>query len=262
MAQSAAGLDRVEMGGLATPLQKKLWYLNNINLFKGLSHTELHEIERITKMQEIKKRQPIFMPGDPSNTVYLLKKGRVKISSSSASGKEVTFEILEPGEIFGELDAMEGSPHETMAEALDDVVICAIRREDFDRHVQKHPHLNVRLTKLIGFKFRKLESRIEDLVCRDVHARLAHLLLDLSQTTGSPQGAGVRINVKLTHHEMANLIGCARETVSTILGEFRVKGLIKIDGRSITIANSFELYRQVDKPLVSKESRSAVMPSR
>ena len=164
MAESATSLNRAETRGPTVSLQKKLWYLNNINLFKGLSHTELQEIERITKMQEIKKRQPIYLPGDPSNTVYLLKKGRVKISSGSASGKEVTLEILEPGEIFGELDAMEGSPHEMAAEALDDVLICAIRRQDFDRYVQKHPELTVRLSKLIGFKFRKLESRIEDLV--------------------------------------------------------------------------------------------------
>lgn len=261
MTQFPPNLNRVEIKGQGPPSQKKLWFLNNINLLAGLSQTELQEMERITKMQEIKKRQPIYLPGDPSNTVYLLKKGRVKISSSSPSGKEVTFEIIEAGEIFGELDAMEGSPHEMMAEALDDVVICAIRREDFDRYVQKHPHLNVRLTKLIGLKFRRLESRIEDLVCRDVQARLAHLLLDLSKTNGSPQGPHIRINAKLTHHEMANLIGCARETVSTILGKFRDKGLIKIDGRSITIVNSAELHRQVDKP-PSKDNTSATTPGK
>lgn len=240
--------------------QGKHWFIKSISLFSDLSDSELLEMERVTRMQEVKKRQPIYLPGDPSTTIYLLKKGRVKIAGSSPSGKEVTYEILEPGEIFGELDAMEGSPHDMMAEALDDVVICAIKRDDFDRYVQKHPHLNLRLTKLIGFKFRKLESRLADLVCRDVHARLAHLLLDLSKTSGSPHGHGIRINAKLTHHEMANLIGCARETVSTILGEFRDNGLIKIDGRSITIVNSSELSRQMDKPVASKERRNAATP--
>lgn len=252
MAQSATSLTGAEMRIPTTLWQKKLWYLHNINLFSGLSQTELEEIARITKMQEIKKRQPIYLPGDPSNTIFLLKKGRVKIASSSATGKEVTFEILGPGEIFGELDALEGSPHEMAAEALDDVVICAIRREDFDRYLQKHPELNVRLTKLIGFKFRRLESRIEDLVCRDTPARLAHLLLDLSKTASSSQGPGIRLLAKLTHHEMANLIGCARETVSTIIGQFRDEGLIKIDGRSITIVNLYALHQRLDRPVYSQ----------
>ncbi|MEP6888737.1 MAG: cyclic nucleotide-binding domain-containing protein [Nitrospirales bacterium] len=67
----------------------KLWYLKHINLFSALTMPELQEIDRITRMQEVKKRQPIYLPGDPSTTVYLLKKGRVKIANSNASGKEL-----------------------------------------------------------------------------------------------------------------------------------------------------------------------------
>lgn len=192
-------------------------------------------------MWEVKKRQPIYLPDDPSNTVYLLKKGRVKIGSSTPSGKEVTFEILDPGEIFGELEALEDSPREALAETLDDALICAIRREDFTRYLREHPGLMVRLTKLMGFRLRKIQSRVEDLVFRDVPARLAHLLLELKKTDGVPEGGGIR--VKLTHQEMANLIGCSRETVSATLGQFRKRRLIRIDGRSITILDSYGLHR-------------------
>jgi CRP-like cAMP-binding protein len=221
----------------------KLWYLKHIKLFSGLSQAELQEMDRITRMQEIKKKQPIYLPGDPANTVYLLKKGRVKIASSASSGKEVTFEILEAGEIFGELEVLEDSPRETHAEALDDALICAIRREDFDRYLSEHPDLSVKLTKLIGLRLRKIQTRVEDLVFRDAPARLAHLLLELSKTDGAPEGAGLRLHAKLTHQEMANLIGCSRETVSTILGQFREQGLIRIDGRSIIVLNPHSLSR-------------------
>ena len=223
----------------------KLWYLKHIKLFAGLSQAELQEMDRITRMQEIKKKQPIYLPGDPANTVYLLKKGRVKIASSAPSGKEVTFEILEAGEIFGELEALEDSPRETLAEALDDALICAIRREDFDRYLREHPNLSVKLTKLIGLRLRKIQTRVEDLVFRDAPARLAHLLLELSKSDGSPDGPGICLQAKLTHQEMANLIGCSRETVSTILGQFREQGLIRIDGRSIIILNPNGLSRLV-----------------
>lgn len=228
-----------------TAAPNKLWYLKHINLFSALNEAELQEMDRITRMQEVKKRQPIYLPGDPSNTVYLLKKGRVKISSTAPSGKEVTFDILEAGEIFGELEMLQDSPRETQAEALDDALICAIRREDFNRYLREHQDLNAKLTKLIGLRLRKIQSRVEDLVFRDVPARLAHLLLELKKTDGVPEGTGTRLRVKLTHQEIANLIGCSRETVSATLGQFRERRLIRIDGRSITILDSYSLHRLV-----------------
>ena len=135
-------------------------------------------------MEEVKKRRPIYFPGDPSTTVYLLKKGRVKISSTAANGREVTFEILEPGEIFGELEVLQDAPRETIAEALDDTLICAISREDFDHYLRQHPDMTLKLTKLIGLRLKRIHHRVEDLVFRDVPARLAHLLLELKKTEG------------------------------------------------------------------------------
>jgi len=223
----------------------KLWYLKRIHLFSGLSQAELMEMDRITRMQEVKKRQPIYLPGDPSNTVYLLKKGRVKIASTAPSGKEVTFDILEAGEVFGELEMLQDAPRQALAEALDDALICAIRRDDFDRYLHRHPDLAVKLTKLMGLRLRKIQSRVEDLVFRDVPARLAHLLLELKKTDGVPEGTGTRLRVKLTHQEMANLIGCSRETVSATLGQFRERHLIRMNGRSLTILDSYGLHRLV-----------------
>jgi CRP-like cAMP-binding protein len=221
----------------------KLWYLKHIRLFDGITPSEMQEMERITRMQEVKKRHPFYLPGDPSSNVYLLKQGRVKLANTGTSGKEITFEILEPGEIFGEMEVLEGSPRETAAEALDDTLICVIRREDFDRYLSAHPNVTVKLTKLIGLRLRKIQSRVEDLVFRDVPARLAHLLLELRKTDGVPEGAGTRLRVKLTHQEMANLIGCSRETVSTTLGLFRDQGLIGMEGRAITLLKPDSLLR-------------------
>jgi CRP-like cAMP-binding protein len=203
----------------------------------------MHEMEKITRMEEVKKRQPLYLTGDPSSNVYLLKRGRVKITNTAPSGKEVTFDILEPGEVFGELDVLEDSPRSTSAETLDDALICMIPRKDFDQYLATHPSVAVKLTKLIGLRLKKIQSRVEDLVFRDVPARLAHLLLELKKTEGVADAAGTRIRAKLTHQEMANLIGCSRETVSTTIGQFRDDGLIQTDGRTITIMNEKELSR-------------------
>ncbi len=215
----------------------KLWFLKHIRLFDGISPSEMQEMEKITRMEEVKKRQPLYLTGDSSNNVYLLKKGRVKIANTAPSGKEVTFDILEAGEVFGELEVLEDAPRSTSAEALDDALICVIPRKDFDQYLAMHPTVMFKLTKLIGLRIRKIQSRIEDLVFRDVPARLAHLLSELSKTDGVPDKQGIRLKAKLTHQEMANLIGCSRETVSTTMGQFRDDGLIQMDGRTITIVN-------------------------
>jgi CRP-like cAMP-binding protein len=215
----------------------KLWFLKNIRLFEGISPSDMQEMEKITRMEEVKKRQPLYLTGDPSLTVYLLKRGRVKIANTAPSGKEVTFDIIEPGEVFGELDVLEDAPRSTSAEALDDALICLILRRDFDQYLVMHPTVMFKLTKLIGLRLKKIQSRVEDLVFRDVPARLAHLLSELSKTEGVADKQGIRLKVKLTHQEMANLIGCSRETVSTTMGQFRDDGLIQMDGRTITIVN-------------------------
>jgi CRP/FNR family cyclic AMP-dependent transcriptional regulator len=221
----------------------KLWYLKHIRLFDGISPSDMQEMEKITRMEEVKKRQPLYLTGDSSSNVYLLKKGRVKIANTAPSGKEVTFDILEAGEVFGEIEGLEDTPRSTSAETLDDALICVIPRKDFDQYLSMHPTVMFKLTKLIGLRLRKIQSRVEDLVFRDVPARLAHLLSELSKTDGVPDKQGIRLKAKLTHQEMANLIGCSRETVSTTMGQFRDDGLIQMDGRTITIVNEKGLSR-------------------
>ncbi|MBS0170901.1 MAG: Crp/Fnr family transcriptional regulator [Nitrospira sp.] len=224
-------------------IPNKLWFLKHIRLFDGISSSAMHEMEKITRMEEIKKRQPLYLPGDPSSSVYLLKRGRVKIANTAPNGKEVTFEIIEAGEVFGELDVLQDTPRSTSAETLDDALICVIPRKEFDQYLAMHPNVTINLTKLIGLRLKKIQSRVEDLVFRDVPARLAHLLSELGKNEGDPDPQGVRLKVKLTHQEMANLIGCSRETVSTTLGQFREEGLIQTDGRTVVILQPDALVR-------------------
>ncbi len=230
---------------LSQTVPNKLWYLKHIRLFDGISPSEMQEMEKITRMEEVKKRQPLYLPGDPSSSVYFLKRGRVKIANTAPSGKEVTFDILEAGDIFGELDVLEDAPRSTSAETLDDALICVIPRKDFDQYLAMHPSVMYKLTKLIGLRLKKIQSRVEDLVFREVPARLAHLLSELGKTEGVAEKQGIRLNVKLTHQEMANLIGCSRETVSAIMGQFRDDGLIQTDGRTITILKPSALSQLV-----------------
>lgn len=214
----------------ATP--NTLCYLKRIRLCDRMTPAEMQEMERITRLQEVKKRQPLYLPGDLSRNVYLLEHGRIKLTNIGAGGKVVTVEVLEPGELFGEWEALEGVPRETAAEALDDAILCVIHGKDFSNYLSAHPNIGMKLARLIGFRLKRVQSRIEDLVCRSVPARLARLLFELSKRDES-RGIGTT----LTHQKMANLIGCSRETVSNALARFRNQGLIHIKDRIVTIVD-------------------------
>ncbi len=206
--------------------------LKHIRLCDGMTPAEVQDMKRITRLQEVKKHQPLYLSGDPSRNVYLLEHGRITLTKIGAGGKVVTVEVLEPGEVFGELEALEGVPRETAAEALDDTMLCVIHGKDFVNYLSTHPNISMKLTRVIGLRLRRAQSRIEDLVCRNVPARLAQLLFELRRREES-RGIGTT----LTHQEMANLIGCSRETVSNALGRFRNYGLIHIKGRTVTIVD-------------------------
>lgn len=219
----------------------KIWYLKQFNLLSGLSDGEISKLENLIRIISVAKKQFLYFPEDPSDSIYLLKEGRVKISKISDGGKEITLDILEPGEIFGELAIVDEGPRQTLAEVLEDALIYAINRKDFIGFAENKPDLAFKLTKLIGLRRRDIESKIEALVFRDVPSRLASLLLQLAANHGKPDQKGMRLNLKLTHQELGNLIGSTRETTTTWLNEFRKKGLIAFDRRQIIVLDLKEL---------------------
>ncbi|MBI5379423.1 MAG: Crp/Fnr family transcriptional regulator [Nitrospirae bacterium] len=224
-------------------LKNKLWHLKQIRLFADLPADTLERLDRAAGMKAVKRHQPIYLPGDLGDAVYLLKSGRVKISRLSPEGKELTLAILDPGEIFGEVDALQGALRDEVAEALEDTVLCIVPRSEFEALLQRTPGLALRLTKLIGLRLRRIESRVEDLVFRDVPTRLAHLLLDLARDLGVEDQRGLLLRARFSHRDLANLIGSTRETVSLTLGEFRREGLVETEGRQIVIRNREGLAR-------------------
>ena len=216
--------------------QTKFWYLNHFNLFDGLDEDAKMELNRISSMSEVRQHQPIYLPDEPSHSIFLLKKGHVKISRLSAEGKEVILEVIGQGEVFGELSLLEaGSQRSEIAQALDDVVICAVNQEDFERLMMKNPELNFRVTKRIGLRMKKFEERVTDLVFKDVRKRIASFLVGYAEEFGRIKQGVVTIKMHLSHQEIAFLTGSARQTVTTTLNEFRDSDLIDFSRKEISI---------------------------
>jgi len=223
--------------------QSRLWYLKKFNFFDTLNDEDMESLNEVVVDNEVKKKQPVYLAGDPSETIYFLKKGRVKITRLDESGKEFTLTLLEPGEIFGELGIFDNSPRETSAVALEDSLICAMRRQDFEKYTSNKPELTFKLGKLMGFRRRQIENRIEELLFRDVPSRLARLLLRLAARHARETKHGLQIHIKLSQQELANLIGATREMTSSVLNNFKREKLIAMEHKYIYILDRKRLEK-------------------
>lgn len=217
--------------------KRALWYLKKLPLFQDLPHDTLVKLAEAVHLHEIKRRHVIYLPGDPGNAVFFTNGGRVKISKVTRDGKELTLDYRGPGDIFGELCLIEGGPREEMAEATDNALITEVERGLFERLVQREGIVGYRLTKILAQRRREVENKIENLVFKDVNAKLAELLLRLGTEYGVEDSRGTLVALKITHQEMANLIGSTRETVSLTLSQFKKNGLIQTDGRKVILSD-------------------------
>lgn len=217
--------------------RRALWYLKKIPLLSNLNPDELSDLANLISLEEVRRRRVIFLPGDPGASVFFVSGGRVKISRVTRDGKELTLAYRGPGELFGELCLVDGGPRKEMAEAMENALIMEVPRDEFEKILTEHASISAKLVKVLCERRSDLESKMEELVFRDVSAKLAELLIQLGDDYGVDDARGTLVAVKITHQEMANLIGSTRETVSLTLSQFKRNKLITTDRRRIIITD-------------------------
>lgn len=210
-------------------------------------------------MLEVKRGTRIYLPGDPSDQIFLLKSGVIKISTTTPDHRDVILALLHPGDIFGELAMVDEAPRDHVAEAYDDCVICAMSRDTILRVIQETPEIGFQITKLIGLRLRTFRSRIEELLCKSAHARVAHALLELAERHGVPDTDGVLITLRLSQGDLGRLVGLSRETVNAILQEWREQNLLEMDRRSVRLRDPDRL-RQISVQPANGETGPGAAP--
>ena len=217
--------------------RRALWYLKKVPLFDKLSEERLTTLASAVTLQEIRRRRVIFLPGDPGVSLFVVNGGRIKISRVTRDGKELTLAYRGPGEVFGELCLVDGGPREEMAEAMENALVTEIPRAEFEALLDSEVSIGATFSRVLCQRRRELESKMEDLVFKDVNAKLAELLIKLSNDYGVDDSRGTLLAVKITHQEMANLIGSTRETVSLTLSQFKRQHYITSVGRKIILTD-------------------------
>ncbi|UCD56888.1 MAG: Crp/Fnr family transcriptional regulator [Candidatus Hydrogenedentota bacterium] len=226
---------------------KKIELLSRVDIFKDLGKEQLQKIVPLVGLHLFRMKQFIFMPHDPRARLYAILSGRVKLTQVSSEGKELVLCVLGKGDVFGELCLFDEGPHSTLATALEDAEIITIRCSDLAKFMAADPALVTAVGKHVGVRIRTLEQKLSDLVFKDVAQRLASLIVDLARDYGEkmPSGEYV-IEMKITHQDLAGLIGSTRETTTTTLNQFRDKGLIDFQRGRIVVCNMERLKETAD----------------
>jgi CRP/FNR family cyclic AMP-dependent transcriptional regulator len=238
--------------GRIGPTSEKIWFLKRCNLFERLTPSECQRLERHATLRSFKPREIVYFPSEPGATVLLLAAGRVKIKSLLADGKEMIFAFIEEGELFGELALLDGGElRREYAEVVEESRVVAIPREDVLWLMEHRADIALSITKLLGLRRRRIENRLRNVLFRPTRERLASLLLELLEQYGQQTDDGWEIQLRLSHQDLANLIGATRETVTSALGRLQTEGLIKINRRRITIRDRRRLSEEAgqDEPV-------------
>lgn len=225
------------------------WYIKNCDLFSQVSPDDVTWLETRSQMRKFKRGEAVYLPEDASDDILLVASGRVKICHATPEGKQAILGFIDPGEIFGELTLLDSAAkREGTAEAAEKSVVVAIPKNELLAIVQKYPSIVLGVTKLIGLRRQRVERRLRNLLFRSNRDRVIHLLLELTEKYGRRSEAGVELQIRLSHQEMASIIGSTRETVTVVLGQLQNEGLLTIARRRIVLLSTEKLANEVDEP--------------
>ncbi|MEX2355966.1 MAG: Crp/Fnr family transcriptional regulator [Thermaerobacterales bacterium] len=211
-------------------------HLLKINIMDVLPEATLARLAGATPMIPVTRGETILQPGTVTSSIYMLKEGRVRLYVVSSDGREFTLGLLGPGNMFGEIQAFTLMPPDAYAVAVEDSVLCALRRDDLDQLVHEHPELGLRMIEVLSQRLWDSEQRLQQLALADVRTRLGNLLLRLAVEFGQPEsGTWVRLDANLTQQDLATMVGATRESVTNVLSQFARQGLAETGRKIIRI---------------------------
>lgn len=224
----------------------KLMLLSQINIFDELPKEELKKLDQVTLTAPIKKGTIILSPTQQMRSLFFLKKGQVRLYKVSSTGKEFTVDLLSEGNVFGETSSFSLTESEIYAETMVDSFVCTLTKDQFEDFIRQNPAIAINLITILTSKLKEMYQITESIAYKDVKYRIVLLLMQLSNRFGVRSGEWQTVEVKITQHDIASMIGSSRETVSLFLGELEKEEVIMKKPLKINTALAKEVY-EVDE---------------
>ena len=209
--------------------------IENIELFRSLAPPTLDLLRQQIRARKLTKGELLFAAGDPSDSMYIVNSGRIRIWTVSAAGAEITLNVLGPGTIFGEIGLLDGSERTAGASALDAVELSAIQRGTFDNALERDPQLARNVIKFLCDRLRWVSARMEDSALRSAPERLSRMLVHLVNDYGIETDTGMQLSINLTQGELARWTHMSRESLNKILNRWSDEGLLEQSRSKITV---------------------------
>lgn len=211
--------------------------LRRCALFAHVDDDRLAALAQLTRRRRYRRNEVIFHQDDVGDSLHIVADGGVKIVLPSQEGEEAIIASLKPGDFFGELALLDGSPRSTTATALEPTETLALPRDEFQRFVTEDPRLVTALLKALAGELRRLTGHVEELHFLDLAGRLSMRLVRLARGS-DPQASGrVELNWPFTQSDLAAMIGGTRQSVNKLLSGLVEEGLLEIDRETLVITD-------------------------
>jgi len=219
----------------------------NCFLFRGLDPAHRHALVARAKIQRFNSGQTIFLMGSPGDSMMAVLSGKVRISMSSAQGKEIVLAILQEEEVFGEIAMLDGKERTADAKTVTDCVLAVLERRDVLTFLEKNPGACLRLIEVFCQRMRLTDELVAEVAMLQLPARLAKAFLRIMESKLEPRSRERVSTIQVSQRELGNLIGAARENVNKCLREWQRSGIVQVKDAGITVLNRAALKKVADE---------------
>ncbi|WP_418302074.1 Crp/Fnr family transcriptional regulator [Lysinibacillus fusiformis] len=221
-------------------------YLSQFNLLNSLSMEDLIEMEQLTLITTFPKNTFIQTPETFSEGLYFVKKGKLRLYKVNAQGKQFTSDILNEGNVFGEMDIISFGTRENYIETIEESHICLMNKERFENFLIQRPQFMMTLLKVLSNRIIGMSQLTQNLALGKLHDKVLYALIKLSDQFGlTGDNEYYKIDFPLPHQEIANLVGATREAVTVVLQELVKEEVIKTGFKTIYIHREKLLERNI-----------------
>src|SRR5574341_1523361 len=211
--------------------------LRSVPLFASFSEEPLRMLATVVTRRSVTRGSIIMAAGDPTDSLYIVLSGRLKVMMSDADGKEVILTILGPGEFFGEMGLIDDAPRSASVVAIEPCELLSIARRDFKKCLAENFEMAMAVMRGLVRRLREADRKIGSLALLDVYGRVARLLLDMAETVDGQK----MVTKRLPKQDIAKMIGASREMVSRVMKDLQLGGFIEMRGSTIVLRDSILL---------------------
>src|ERR671916_1863635 len=231
--------------GVISFSRKRIRLLSLVDVFEPLSAAELERLDERLPDVHLETGDVFYSPDDPSEKVFILRRGKARIYKVADDGRELTLAVVDAGTMFGEMTLTAQRLQGAYAQAMESSEVSLMLREDLERLILEKPQVGLQIAHLLSERLRRYEIRLEDITLKDIPTRLASMILLLAEAEGVVTPGGyVRIPTHYTHHQLGSMIGTSREAVSRAFGVLQEETIVELRRRIIYVKNLEALKRR------------------